>query len=105
MSVHKPYFYNHEFIIYWSFYLQALFQKAELLFMEGEYETALAYYNKGFKQRPDIQAFQDGIFKSHDAMNRGLGSGNKNIQLTVWNPLLCQHNLCNNFVLDHLYFL
>lgn len=44
--------------------------------MEGEYDTALAYYNKGFKQRPDIQAFQDGIFKSQDAMNRGLGSGN-----------------------------
>ena len=55
--------------------------------MEGEYDTALAYYNKGFKQRPDIQAFQDGIFKSQDAMNRGLGSGNRIIQFTVCSPL------------------
>jgi hypothetical protein len=38
--------------------------------MEGEYDTALAYYNKGFKQRPDIQAFQDGIFKSQNNLFR-----------------------------------
>ncbi|VDI18654.1 Hypothetical predicted protein [Mytilus galloprovincialis] len=49
---------------------EALFQKAELLFIDGEYDTALVYYNKGNKQRPDIQAFQDGIFKSQDALNK-----------------------------------
>jgi hypothetical protein len=51
-------------------YLQALYQKAELHYHQREYEMALVFYSKGSKQRPDMKAFQEGLAKTQDAINR-----------------------------------
>ncbi|XP_021376018.1 tetratricopeptide repeat protein 25-like isoform X2 [Mizuhopecten yessoensis] len=51
--------------------LEALYQKAELQFSERNYESALVYYGKGYRQRPDLRKFQEGVDKSSEALNSG----------------------------------
>ncbi|XP_061171291.1 outer dynein arm-docking complex subunit 4-like [Saccostrea echinata] len=51
-------------------FYEALYQKAELHYQQREYEMALVFYSKGSKQRPDMKAFQEGLEKTQDAINR-----------------------------------
>lgn len=52
------------------FFSQALYQKAELHYQQREYEMALVFFSKGSKQRPDMKAFQEGLERTQDAINR-----------------------------------
>ncbi|XP_060070135.1 outer dynein arm-docking complex subunit 4-like [Ylistrum balloti] len=48
---------------------EALFQKAELLFLERNYESAVVYYGKVCRQKPDVRKFQEGLNKATEALN------------------------------------
>lgn len=62
----------HNLIIYFD--EQGLFQKAEALYQKGDFETALMYYHRGHKLRPELQEFRLGIQKSQEAINNSIGS-------------------------------
>lgn len=53
---------------------QALCMKAEALYQKGDFETALVYYHRGNKLRPELQEFRLGIQKSQEAINNSIGS-------------------------------
>lgn len=55
---------------WYDFFSQALYQKAELHYQQREYEMALVFFSKGSKQRPDMKAFQEGLERTQDAINR-----------------------------------
>lgn len=48
--------------------------KAEALYQKGDFETALVYYHRGNKLRPELQEFRLGIQKSQEAINNSIGS-------------------------------
>lgn len=56
---------------------EALFQKAELLFLERNYESAQKYYSKVCAQRPDVRKFQEGLDKATEALGNISGRGRK----------------------------
>ncbi|XP_013421204.1 tetratricopeptide repeat protein 25 isoform X2 [Lingula anatina] len=53
---------------------KGLFQKAEALYLIGDFETALVFYHRGNKLRPEKQEFRLGIQKSQEAINNSIGS-------------------------------
>jgi len=50
-----------------------LYQKAEALYQKGDFETALMYYHRGHRLRPELQEFRLGIQKSQEAINNSVG--------------------------------
>ncbi|XP_025086327.1 tetratricopeptide repeat protein 25-like isoform X4 [Pomacea canaliculata] len=52
----------------------ALCMKAEALYQKGDFETALVYYHRGNKLRPELQEFRLGIQKSQEAINNSIGT-------------------------------
>lgn len=60
-------------------YYEALYQKAELHYQQREYEMALVFFNKGHKQRPDMKAFQEGLERTQDAINRSDSARNRRL--------------------------
>ncbi|WAR06390.1 TTC25-like protein [Mya arenaria] len=48
---------------------RGLLQKAELLLEQGDYETALNYFQKGARMRPDKDDFHDGIEKAKHGLS------------------------------------
>ncbi|XP_053386107.1 outer dynein arm-docking complex subunit 4-like isoform X9 [Mercenaria mercenaria] len=54
--------------------VKGLYQKAEALYQKGDFETALIFYHRGNKLRPELQEFRLGIQKSQEAINNSIGS-------------------------------
>jgi len=54
--------------------MQALNMKAEALYQKGDFETALVFYHRGNKLRPELQEFRLGIQKCQEAINNSIGS-------------------------------
>ncbi|XP_046581289.1 outer dynein arm-docking complex subunit 4-like isoform X2 [Haliotis rubra] len=54
--------------------IKALCMKAEALYQKGDFETALVYYHRGNKLRPELQEFRLGIQKSQEAINNSIGT-------------------------------
>ena len=48
--------------------------KAEALYQKGDFETALVFYHRGNKLRPELQEFRLGIQKCEEAIDNSIGS-------------------------------
>jgi len=55
-------------------YWRGMFQKAEALFMQGDFEFALVFYHRGNRLRPDLDSFRLGIQKSREAIVNCVGT-------------------------------
>jgi len=53
--------------------LQALHQKAETLYIKGNFELALVYFHRGQKLKPDREVFRLGIQKAQEAIDSAVG--------------------------------
>merc|ERR1712156_1054743 len=56
--------------------IRALCMKAEALYQKGDFESALVYYHRGNKLRPELQEFRLGIQKCQEAIDNSIGSPN-----------------------------
>ncbi|RUS85830.1 hypothetical protein EGW08_006382 [Elysia chlorotica] len=56
--------------------IRALNMKAEALYQKGDFETALVFYHRGNKLRPELQEFRLGIQKCEEAIDNSIGSPN-----------------------------
>lgn len=54
--------------------IRALNMKAEALYQKGDFETALVFYHRGNKLRPELQEFRLGIQKCQEAIDNSIGS-------------------------------
>ena len=61
---------------------QGLFQKAEALYYQGDFEPALVQYHRGNRLRPEVQEFRLGIQKAQEAINNCIGS-------EYWSLIFC----------------
>lgn len=52
--------------------LQGLYQKAEVLYLMGEFQYALVFYHRGHKLRPHTQMFRLGIQKAEEAIENSV---------------------------------
>jgi len=52
---------------------QALYQKAETLYVKGNFELALVYYHRGQKLKPNSEMFRLGIQKAQEAIDSAVG--------------------------------
>jgi len=59
---------------------QALYQKAETLYIKGNFELALVYYHRGHKLKPNSEMFRLGIQKAQEAIDSAVGGV---LQLTL----------------------
>jgi hypothetical protein len=66
-------------LLFWP----ALFQKGEILFQLGKFEEALVFYHLGAKQRPDMEAFHQGVRKAQEAIEVSLGGESITIMALV----------------------
>ncbi|NXX95673.1 TTC25 protein, partial [Centropus bengalensis] len=55
-------------------FCKGLYQKAETLFIMGDFEFALVFYHRGHSLRPDLPDFRLGIEKSQEAIINCIGS-------------------------------
>lgn len=55
-------------------YHRGMFQKAEALFNQGDFEMALVYYHRGNRLRPELQEFRLGIQKAKEAIINCVGT-------------------------------
>ena len=61
---------------------QAVYQKAEILFLTGNYQLSSVYYKRGQKLDPDSPRFQQGIQRSTQALQK-FGGGEYTRQLFI----------------------
>jgi len=52
---------------------QALYQKADTLYIKGNFELALVYYHRGKKLKPESEVFRLGIQKAQEAIDNAVG--------------------------------
>ncbi|XP_069733099.1 outer dynein arm-docking complex subunit 4 [Phaenicophaeus curvirostris] len=55
-------------------FFKGVYQKAETLYIMGDFEFALVFYHRGHRLRPDQQKFRLGIEKCQEAINNCIGS-------------------------------
>ncbi|MEE6512725.1 hypothetical protein FKM82_019915 [Ascaphus truei] len=55
-------------------FFRGLYQKAEALYVTGDFEFALVYYHRGFRLRPELQEFRLGIQKAQEAIENSVGT-------------------------------
>jgi len=55
-------------------YYKGVFQKAEALFNQGDFEMALVFYHRGNRNRPEMQEFRLGIQKAQEAISNCVGT-------------------------------
>lgn len=55
-------------------YFKGMFQKAEALYAQGDFELALVYYHRGHQLRPELNEFRTGIQKAREAIDNSIGS-------------------------------
>lgn len=61
-------------MLFLFFPFQGLYQKAETLYTMGDFEFALVFYHRGYRLRPELQKFRQGIQKSQEAIVNCIGS-------------------------------
>jgi len=66
--------------------LQGILQKAEVLYSLGDFETALMFFHRGKKIRPEIREFTLGIQKSTSAIENAVGC-----MLTIFECATCDN--------------
>ncbi|XP_062614020.1 outer dynein arm-docking complex subunit 4-like isoform X6 [Saccostrea cucullata] len=54
-------------------FIPGLYQKAEAMYQLGDFETALVFFHRGHKLRPELQEFRLGIQKAQEAINNSIG--------------------------------
>ncbi|KAJ3324995.1 Tetratricopeptide repeat protein 25 [Boothiomyces sp. JEL0866] len=55
-------------------FFKGVFQKAEALYSQGDFELALVYYHRGNKYRPELDEFRLGIQKAREAIYNSIGN-------------------------------
>ncbi|XP_045209330.1 outer dynein arm-docking complex subunit 4-like isoform X2 [Mercenaria mercenaria] len=55
-------------------YHKGIYQKAQALYYQGDFEMALVFYHRGHKLRPELQEFRLGIQKAQEAIDNSVGS-------------------------------
>ncbi|KAK3800715.1 hypothetical protein RRG08_003121 [Elysia crispata] len=55
-------------------YHKGMFQKAEALYNQGDFEMALVFYHRGNRLRPELQDFRLGIQKAQEAIQNCVGT-------------------------------
>uniref|UniRef100_A0A667XPV5 Outer dynein arm-docking complex subunit 4 n=1 Tax=Myripristis murdjan TaxID=586833 RepID=A0A667XPV5_9TELE len=55
-------------------FFKGLYQKAEALYIMGDFEYALVSYHRGHRLRPELQEFRLGIQKAQEAIENSVGS-------------------------------
>ena len=55
------------------FCFQGIYQKAQALYYQGDFEMALVFYHRGHKLRPELQEFRLGIQKAQEAIDNSVG--------------------------------
>ena len=56
-----------------SCFFQGVYQKAQALYYQGDFELALVFYHRGHKLRPELQEFRLGIQKAQEAIDNSVG--------------------------------
>ncbi|XP_056870236.1 outer dynein arm-docking complex subunit 4 [Takifugu flavidus] len=54
-------------------FFEGLYQKAEVLYLMGEFQSALVFYHRGQRIRPHTQMFRLGIQKAEEAIENSVG--------------------------------
>jgi hypothetical protein len=52
---------------------QGVYQKAQALYYQGDFELSLVFYHRGHKLRPELQEFRLGIQKAQEAIDNSVG--------------------------------
>ncbi|KAI8818625.1 uncharacterized protein EV422DRAFT_537714 [Fimicolochytrium jonesii] len=65
-----------------SEFFKGIYQKAEALYAIGDFETALVFYHRGNRLRPELDEFRTGIQKAREAIENGIGNP-KETRITV----------------------
>ncbi|TPX72155.1 hypothetical protein SpCBS45565_g00637 [Spizellomyces sp. 'palustris'] len=55
-------------------FFKGIYQKAEALYAIGDFETALVFYHRGNRLRPELDEFRTGIQKAREAIENGIGN-------------------------------
>ncbi|KAJ3086050.1 Tetratricopeptide repeat protein 25 [Quaeritorhiza haematococci] len=55
-------------------FFKGVFQKAEALYAQGDFEMALVLYHRGNKLRPELDEFRLGIQKAREAIDNSIGN-------------------------------
>ncbi|KAI9003179.1 hypothetical protein BC832DRAFT_516845, partial [Gaertneriomyces semiglobifer] len=63
-------------------FFKGIYQKAEALYAIGDFETALVFYHRGNRLRPELDEFRTGIQKAREAIENGIGNP-KETKITV----------------------
>jgi tetratricopeptide (TPR) repeat protein len=58
-------------------FFKGVYQKAEALYAQGDFESALMYYHRGHRMRPEMDEFRIGIQKSREAIENSIGHPKK----------------------------
>ncbi|KAI9206870.1 uncharacterized protein BJ171DRAFT_495029 [Polychytrium aggregatum] len=53
---------------------KGVYQKAESLYAQGDFELALMYYHRGNRSRPELDEFRIGIQKAREAIENSIGA-------------------------------
>ncbi|KAL5010823.1 hypothetical protein ScPMuIL_013128 [Solemya velum] len=61
---------------------RGVYQKAQSLYFQGDFEMALVYYHRGLKLRPELDEFRLGIQKAQEAIDNSVGAPEK-VKLTT----------------------
>lgn len=56
---------------------KGVYQKAQALYYQGDFELALVFYHRGHKLRPELQEFRLGIQKAQEAIDNSVGPQKK----------------------------
>ncbi|KAJ3042617.1 Tetratricopeptide repeat protein 25 [Rhizophlyctis rosea] len=54
-------------------FFKGIFQKAEALYAQGDFELALMFYHRGNRLRPELDEFRIGIQKAREAIENSIG--------------------------------
>ncbi|KAI8803697.1 hypothetical protein BJ742DRAFT_682853 [Cladochytrium replicatum] len=55
-------------------FFKGIYQKADALYAQGDFELALMFYHRGNRQRPELDEFRIGIQKSREAIENSIGN-------------------------------
>ena len=55
-------------------FFKGVYQKAQALYAQGDFESALMYYHRGYLMRPEMDEFRIGIQKSREAIENSIGN-------------------------------
>ncbi|KAL7754172.1 hypothetical protein RI367_000153 [Sorochytrium milnesiophthora] len=55
-------------------FFKGMLQKAEAMYLKGDFEMALVFYHRGNKLRPELDEFRLGIQKAREAIDNSIGN-------------------------------